>query len=222
MIISVLNEKGGVGKTTLSTALAHALVLRSGHDVLLVDADPQGSVLRWAERRKMDLELPFRIMGLPTKTLDRDLEPYLSHHDHIVIDGPPRSDEIAEACLRAADFVLIPCTPSYYDVWATEQTIALLARVRVARGYNAPSACMILNRVREGTLIEREVFTALQAFPDVPTMDTRMHERTIHQLVTRTGQTVFENDRRSLAAAEAEAAVNEVLERAYTTQDGVL
>lgn len=215
MILLVLNEKGGVGKTTLATAFSHAMVLRERAKVLLVDADPQGSVMKWAERRGLSDELPFTILAMPTSTIDRDIQPFAKDYDYIVIDAPPRSDDIARACLRAADAVLIPVTPSYYDVWATETTLALLRNVRAERSNpgerGGPEAGMVLNRVRENTRIERDVFEALAAFPDVPVLETRVHERTIHQQVTKTGQTVIEAQPMGDASQEATGVVNEVL-----------
>jgi chromosome partitioning protein len=86
MILSVLNQKGGVGKTTVSTHLAAALS-REGARVLLVDADPQASALDWAAARK---EPPlFPVLGLPKPVLHRELPTVAADYEHVVIDGPP-------------------------------------------------------------------------------------------------------------------------------------
>ncbi len=129
MIISLLNQKGGVGKTTLAFHLATALALR-GRRVLLVDADPQGSALDWAASRQGALLVP--AVGLPTKTLHKDIQTHHAlNYDDIVIDGPPRVNELARAAIMAADIVLIPVQPSPYDVWAAKEIIELQQGKRV-------------------------------------------------------------------------------------------
>src|SRR4051812_21613879 len=102
MIIAVLNQKGGAGKTTLAIHIATALALR-GSRVLLVDADPQGSSLDWQTARRDAPLVP--VIGLPSSTLRRDIEPHIKHYQHIIIDGPPRQDKIARSAVAAADLV---------------------------------------------------------------------------------------------------------------------
>ena len=87
MILTLQNQKGGVGKTTLTLHLAHWLTLR-GRRVLVVDADPQGSARDWLEARQSPT--PFAVVGLDRPTLHRDLGPLLPGYDVVVIDAPPR------------------------------------------------------------------------------------------------------------------------------------
>ena len=84
VIISFLNQKGGVGKTTLAIHLATVLAERSR--VLLVDADPQGSALDWRAQRAGDSGFP--VVGLPKPTLHRDIGALGENCDWVVVDGP--------------------------------------------------------------------------------------------------------------------------------------
>ena len=102
MLISLLNQKGGVGKTTLAVHLAEVFS-RLDKSVLLVDADPQGSALDWAANRPDNP--PFPVIGLPKPTLHRELPAIAKNHDFVLIDGPPRVNELARAAIMASDVV---------------------------------------------------------------------------------------------------------------------
>jgi chromosome partitioning protein len=86
MIISFLNQKGGVGKTTLAIHIAAALA-KQGNRLLLVDADPQASALDWSEARQENSQLT--IIGLPKKTLHKELPSLANDFDHVIITARP-------------------------------------------------------------------------------------------------------------------------------------
>jgi len=123
MIVGVLNQKGGVGKTTLSVNLAASLA-RTGANVLLIDADPQGSALDWAAARND--EPLFSVVGFPRPTLHKDITKLGQGYDHIIIDGPPRVTDLARSAIMASDVVLIPVQPSPYDIWAADEVVKLI------------------------------------------------------------------------------------------------
>ncbi|MEG7523602.1 MAG: AAA family ATPase, partial [Chromatiales bacterium] len=103
MIISVLNQKGGAGKTTLATSLARALQL-AGKSVLLVDADPQGSARDWAAANESP-SVP--VVGLDrAKLLKNDIRTISSPYDLVVIDGAPQLQEMAAAAISSSDIIL--------------------------------------------------------------------------------------------------------------------
>ena len=147
MIIALLNQKGGVGKTTLATHIAGELALR-GQQVILLDADPQGSALDWIQRRSQQgLPRLFSALGLARETLHQEAPELARRCDHIVIDGPPRIAAIARSALMAA------------------QMIALVREAQVFRPNLA--AAFVINRRVVRTVIGREARGTLddQAFP---------------------------------------------------------
>lgn len=90
MIVALLNQKGGVGKTTLATHIAGELAMR-GQSVILLDADPQGSSLDWTQRRSQQgLPRLFSAVGLARETLHQEAPELARRADHVIIDGPPR------------------------------------------------------------------------------------------------------------------------------------
>src|SRR2546423_7253905 len=123
MIIGVLTQKGGVGKTTIAINPAAAFA-GAGKRVLLVDADPQASALAWSAARVSPPLFP--VVGMAKPTLHRDLPELARDYDVVIIDGAPRANELARAAILASDLIVIPVQPSPYDVWATADTVQLI------------------------------------------------------------------------------------------------
>jgi len=156
MVIAVLNQKGGVGKTTLAIHLAYGLTLR-GARVVLVDADPQGSARDWAAVRTREPRIP--VIGMDRPIIHQDLPGLVEGYDHAVIDGPPRTTELVRSALLAADQVVIPVQPSPYDVWACDTLVQLIKEAVVFK--EKLNSVFVINRIIANTVIGREVRESL-------------------------------------------------------------
>lgn len=207
MIIGLLNQKGGVGKTTLSVNLAAELA-RRGKRVLLIDADPQGSALDWAAARQ---EAPlFGIAGLPRATIHKEIDILGRDYDHVIIDGPPRVTDLARSAIMASDVVLIPVQPSPYDVWAAEEVVKLIDEAGVFK--ENLKSCFVVNRKIANTAIGRDVREALSAYP-IPVLEASITQRVLFAEAAGQGKAVFEVEREGGAAgAEIQYVLDELLE----------
>ena len=206
MIIGVLNQKGGVGKTTLSVNIAAALA-KDGSRVLLIDADPQGSSLDWSAARQG--EPLFTVVGFPRATLHKEMATIGKGYDHIVIDGPPRVTDLARSAIMASDIVLIPTQPSPYDVWASEEIVKLVDEAHTFK--ESLKSVFVINRKIANTAIGRDVVDALAAYP-IPVLKSSVTQRVIFAEAAATGQSIFEVDPEGIASVEIQAIINELKE----------
>jgi len=205
-VLSFLNQKGGVGKTTLATNVATALA-QLGNKVFFIDADPQGSALDWSAARECDPLFP--VVGLPKETLHREIAALSAPYGWTIIDGPPRVHTVAKSAIVASDMVLIPVQPSPYDVWAAKDVVDLITEVRVIK--EDLKAAFAVNRKIVGTAIGRDVAEALAGYP-IPVLTPTVSQRIAFAETAANGLSVLEADPHGQAAGEIRSLVSAILE----------
>lgn len=199
-VITVAQQKGGAGKTTLAVTLAVSFV-KQGLRVALLDSDPQGSLGRWFMTRvertgAADLEFSTASawgVGYECKKLRQT-------HDIVIVDTPPKVDSDLRPALREADLVLIPVAASHVDLWATDGVLDLVAR-------ESGRALIVLNRMTAGTRLAEEVAVAAGGVAQVA--DARLANRVAFAQTLGEGLSAVEG--RGAAAAEGRALAAEVL-----------
>ena len=203
-VISVLNQKGGSGKTTIATHLARAIQLK-GFSVLLVDSDPQGSSRDWAA---VNEENPVPVVGIDRPTIERDLK-RIAEKDYVIIDGAPQAADLAISAIKASDIIIIPVQPSPYDIWATSDLVDLVKQ-RIEMTDGKLKAAFVVSRTIKGTKIGKEINVALSDY-GLPVLETSITQRVIYPTSASVGSSVLDEEPSGEASKEINNLINEIL-----------
>jgi chromosome partitioning protein len=210
VIITIAQQKGGSGKTTVAPHLEVALGTRD-KSVAIVDVDPQGSLGEWFERREARLgeeaiDLEFRTAsGWGARREARNLA---RHHDFVVVDTPPKSDIEMRPAIEAADLVVVPLQPTPVDLWATSPTLQMIAK----EGNNA---LLVLNRVVRRALLSAEMEAAAREL-GYRLAKSQLGNRVAYPSSMGSGSTVIEFEPSGLAAEEVRALAKEIRKQVRT------
>jgi chromosome partitioning protein len=209
-VITICNQKGGPGKTTLTMQLAGAMA-RRGFKVLVVDADPQGSATRWAASAE-EVPFPAPVVGLSVANakVHREVQKLINDYQMILIDCPPAVDSpIPQSALLISDLALVPIVPSPLDLWAS---VGIRKVIENAQTVNETlQSRLVLNQHQPNTTLAKD---ALQVLPDfgIEVCKHSLGDRQAYRQSALFGQTVhdFGNNAKD-AIEELEALTTEVL-----------
>jgi chromosome partitioning protein len=199
-VITIAQQKGGSGKTTLAANLAVAFA-QSGQRIALLDTDPQGSLGRWfmARRELGDPGVDFATAS--AWGVSYECEKLRKINDIVIIDTPPKVDADLRPALREASLVLIPVAASHVDLWAVDGVLDLVAREN-------RRALIVLNRTKSGTRLGEEV--ALAAGQLARVASAHLGQRVVFAETLGQGRAVVEAGA-SPAKREVEALAAEIL-----------
>jgi chromosome partitioning protein len=188
MIIAVLNEKGGVGKTTLVTNLARAYQ-RQQLRVLMVDSDPQGSLRDWLATAGDDSQYP-SMVAMDKPSMIKDLKRMGADYDVVLVDGCPKAMGMIATTVTVADLVLIPVQPSGFDLWAANSVVELIRQRREVTD-GIPQAAFVVTRQINNTKLQAESRTAL-ADLGLPILSAFTTQRIAYAAAASGGKTVLD------------------------------
>ena len=192
-----------MGKTTLAVNVAAELA-RIAPNVLLIDADKQGSASTWASLRE---DTDFKVISLARENMARDAMRLAADHTYTVIDGPPHAESIARSCIIASDLVLMPIEPSGLSTWASDLTVR---QVQQAQDFKTLKCGFVISRKIANTIIGREIRT-MAAGLSILILTSEISQRVAYAESLTMGQTIFEWAPESPAAEEITNLTQEIL-----------
>lgn len=171
-IISIVNQKGGCGKST--TAVHFAFWLAKNYAVTLIDADSQQSSSGWLSSIQSP-EIPYQAI-LDPEDLFEAIETAGEKYDLVVVDGPGSLSEVTKTILDVSDLTLVPCQPSGLDLSSSNKILQVIRQRQKVRG-GQPKVGLFLSRAIKGTLLLKEAQQALKSDTRFPLLNTIIYQR---------------------------------------------
>jgi chromosome partitioning protein len=217
MIITVGAEKGGVGKTRLSTHIA-AMAACSDVDVVLLDTDKQGSAISWAGiRADQQVEPTFPVLALPPNP-GKEVANLSEKYELVVVDIGAQNYKTMLECVLLSDIVLVPCGPDQQEIESTLKVFGALNDLGLRHQSGKIPAHVVITRCSpiEAAKSTRDMREFLKS-EGISVFDAQLAHRESWKATGKTGRSVLElkgKDWSSKAAAEMQAVYDEILRRA--------
>lgn len=204
-VISFLNQKGGVGKSTLSINVAACLAIL-GQKVLLIDADKQSTASTWVSLRQ---ETKFQVVSMARENMARDALRIAADFDFTIIDGPPQAETISRSCIVASDLVVVPIEPGGASRWSSDLTVRQL---KEAQELKPTLKCgFVVSRKIGSTVLGRDT-RVMAADAGIPIFDTEIEQRIAYAEALTMGKTIFEWSGGGSAVIDIQNLTHELLE----------
>ena len=211
-IVTICNQKGGSGKTTVSMCLAGALAAQE-KKVLVVDADAQGTATRWAASAEETTTFPAAVIGLSAANakVHREVKKFINDYDYIIIDCPPAADSpVPQSALLVSDLAIVPVIPSPLDLWAAVGIREIISQVKTLN--ETLEARLVINQCQPNTSLAKESLEILSDF-GIEVCRTKIGQRQIYRQIAIFGQTVNQLGKKAgIALNEMDSLTKEVLE----------
>jgi len=209
-IITIANQKGGCGKTTLTMQLAGTLGKR-GQSVLVIDADPQGTAVRWAASAPDEHPFPARVVSLSAAggKVHREAKKFIADYAYLLIDCPPAIDSpVPQSALLISDLALVPIIPSPADLWAATGIQKLIDLVMPV---NEELQTRLVANMVQATSLSRDALEAMERF-GIPQLRASLGLRTAYRQSAVWGGVVQDQPKEAkVAIKEIDALLDEVL-----------
>lgn len=211
-IITVCNQKGGSGKTTVSMCLAGALASQ-GKKVLVVDADAQGTATRWAASAEENTTFPAAVIGLSAANakVHREIKKFVNDYQYIIIDCPPAADSpVPQSALLVSDIAIVPVIPSPLDLWAAVGIREVINQVKTIN--ENLEARLVVNQCQSNTSLAKDSLEILSEF-GIEVCNTKIGQRQVYRQIAIFGQTVNQLGKKAgIALDEINSLTKELLE----------
>lgn len=204
-IVVFLNEKGGVGKSSLSTNFATALH-RQGKKVILIDADTQGTTRDWRSASPEGADLP-DVIALDRPEMLKSLKNVDA--EIAVIDTPAKAEKMTAAAIGMAHVALIVIQPSAADIWATAAAVKMVQQKLDLGG--VVSAAIVANRVTPGTKLSKELIAGDWNEYGIPQLKATIGSRTSFAQAISDGLSIYDTTD-AKGKAEVDALIAEMKE----------
>lgn len=199
-IITIAQQKGGSGKTTIAAHLAVAYSHKN-KNVAIIDIDPQQTLTTWYNIRQKNFSQSLNKLYFVRNSglrIANEINRLQNQHDIIIIDSQPHADTEAKSAIRESHLVVIPIQPSPADIWAAKATILLAEKEN-------KNIAILLNRMNINSKLAKKITEQVPYL-----LDSSLGNRVAFASCFIEGKTVIESDPSSLAALEVNNLIKEL------------